>query len=174
MPRLQNTVLVTYTVTRAVAPIRLGIRPHLLARPHEATVDYALPASPVLVARGGYLEATLDASVPPLVLALRDHESAFTLHPEVTKDVPYLLERERGYASVGDTWSPGYFKLDLAEGERATFIASTESAADLEAVVDRRVAEHGDSASVASACRRRCRQFERHGAPSSFSLPISS
>jgi len=134
MPRLQNTVLVTYTVTRAVAPIRLGIRPHLLARPHEATVDYALPASPVLVARGGHFEATLDPSVPPLVLALRDHESAFTLHPEVTKDVPYLLERDRGYASIGDTWSPGYFKLDLAEGEHATFIAATENAADLEAV----------------------------------------
>jgi len=134
MPRLQNTVLVTYTVTRAAKPIRFGIRPHLHARPHEATVDYALPASPVLVARAGYLEATLDASVPPLVFALRDHESAFTLHPEVTKDVPYILEQQRGYASVGDTWSPGYFKLDLAEGERATFIASTQSAADLDAL----------------------------------------
>jgi predicted glycogen debranching enzyme len=66
---------------------------------------------------------------------LRDHESAFTLHPEVTKDVPYLLERERGYASVGDTWSPGYFKLDLREGERATVISSTESPSDVEEIV---------------------------------------
>ena len=134
MPRLQNTVLVRYAVTRAHAPIRLGIRPHLLARPHEATVDYALPQSPVLIARDGHLEATLDPAVPPLVLVLRDHESAFTLHPEITKDVPYLLERQRGYASVGDTWSPGYFKLDLAEGEHATFIASTESPASLQAM----------------------------------------
>jgi predicted glycogen debranching enzyme len=134
MPRLQNTVLVTYTVLRSVTPIRLGIRPHLLARPHEATVDYAVPASPVLVARAGYLEATLDECVPPLVLALRDHESAFALHPEMTKDVPYLLERQRGYASIGDAWSPGYFKLDLAEGERVTFIASTESVSDLDAL----------------------------------------
>jgi predicted glycogen debranching enzyme len=134
MPRLQNTVIVTYTVTRAAKPFRLGIRPHLHARPHEATVDYPLPASPVLVARGGYLEATLDASVPPLLFGLRDHESAFTLHPEVTKEVPYLLEQQRGYASVGDTWSPGYFKLDLGEGERATFIASTHGAAELEAL----------------------------------------
>jgi predicted glycogen debranching enzyme len=134
MPRLQNTVLVTYTVTRAAKPIRLGIRPHLHARPHEAPVDYPLPASPVLVARAGYMEATLDTSAPPIVLALRDHESAFTLHPEVTKDVPYLLERQRGYASVGDAWSPGYFKLDLAEGERATFIASTESVNSLDAL----------------------------------------
>ena len=131
MPRLQNTVLVTYTVTRAAKPIRLGIRPHLHARPHEAPVDYPLPASPVLVARAGSLEATLEASTPPIVLALRDHASAFTLDPEVTKDVPYLIEQQRGYPSVGDTWSPGYFKLDLAEGERATFIASTESVASL-------------------------------------------
>src|SRR6185503_20113063 len=134
MPRLQNTVIVTYTVTRAAKPFRLGIRPHLHARPHEATVDYALPASPVLVARGGHLEATLDPSVPPLTFGLRDHESSFTLHPEVTKDVPYILEQQRGYASVGDTWSPGYFKLDLSEGERVTFIASTHSAVELDAL----------------------------------------
>jgi predicted glycogen debranching enzyme len=135
MPRLQNTVLVTYTVLKTVKPIRLGIRPHLLARPHEASVDYAVPASPVLVARAGYLEATLDTSVPPLVLALRDHESAFALHPEMTKDVPYLLERQRGYAAVGDAWSPGYFKLDLAQGASATFVASTESLSDLDTLV---------------------------------------
>src|SRR4030095_6783272 len=134
MPRLQNTVIVTYSVTRAVRPFRLGIRPHLHARPHEAEVDYALPASPVLVAREGNLEATLDPAVPPLMFGLRDHQSSFTLHPEVTKDVPYLLEQQRGYASVGDTWSPGYFKLDLSERERATFIASTHGAADLDAL----------------------------------------
>jgi predicted glycogen debranching enzyme len=134
MPRLQNTVIVTYAVTRADKPFRLGIRPHLHARPHEAAVDYPLPASPVLVARAGYLEATVDASIPNLTFGLRDHESSFTLHPEVTKDVPYLLEQQRGYASIGDTWSPGYFKLDLSEGERATFIASTHGGADLDAL----------------------------------------
>jgi predicted glycogen debranching enzyme len=134
MPRLQNTVIVSYHVTRATTAIRLGIRPHLHARPHEASVDYALPASPVLIARAGYLEATLDASVPPLVFGLRDHASSFTLQPEVAKDVPYLIEQQRGYAFVGDTWSPGYFKLDLAEGERATFIASTQAPSDLDAL----------------------------------------
>jgi predicted glycogen debranching enzyme len=134
MPRLQNTVMVTYTVTRAERPFRLGIRPHLHARPHEAPVDYALPGSPVLVARAGYLETTFEPSIPPLLFALRDHESSFTLHPEVSKDVPYLLEGQRGYPAVGDTWSPGYFKLDLAEAERATFIASTQSPADLDAL----------------------------------------
>ena len=32
-----------------------------------------------LLARAGYLEATLDPSVPTVVMALRDHESSFTL-----------------------------------------------------------------------------------------------
>jgi predicted glycogen debranching enzyme len=134
MPRLQNTVIVSYHVTRAANPIRLGLRPHLHARPHEASVNYALTAAPVLIARGGYLEATLEASVPPLVFGMRDHESSFTLHPEATKEVPYLLEQQRGYASIGDTWSPGYFKLDMTEGERATFVASTQSPGDLDAL----------------------------------------
>jgi predicted glycogen debranching enzyme len=134
MPRLQNTVLVKYRALHASSPIRLGIRPHLHARPHEATVDYPLSASPVLLARAGYLEATLDPSVPTVVMALRDHESSFTLHSEVTKDVPHVLEQQRGYPSAGDTWSPGYYKLDLVEGEQATFIASTESTASLDAI----------------------------------------
>jgi predicted glycogen debranching enzyme len=160
MPRLQNTVIVTYTVIRAVEPFRLGIRPHLHARPHEAEVDYALPASPVLVARGGYLEATLDATVPPLMFGLRDHQSSFTLHPEVTKDVPYLIEQQRGYASVGDTWSPGYFKLDLAEGERATFIASTHG--DLDA--------HDTDEALSTEIARRTRLVSAAGDVSSGAL----
>ncbi len=108
------------------------------------------------------------------MLALRDHESAFTLHPEVTKDVPYLLEQQRGYASVGDTWSPGYFKLDLAEGERATFIASTESAADLDAIATDEVLNteiQRRSRLLVAAGRR---QLQRRCAPSSCSPPISS
>ena len=107
------------------------------------------------LSRDGHLEATVDPAVPALVLVLRDHESAFTLHPEITKDVPYLLERQRGYASVGDTWSPGYFKLDLAEGEHATFIASTESPASLQAMSTDESLNTEIQASFASARRRR-------------------
>jgi predicted glycogen debranching enzyme len=158
MPRLQNTVIVTYRITQSARAIRLGIRPHLHARPHEAPVDYALPQSPVLVARGAYLEATLNASVPALVFGMRDHASSFTLHPEVTKDVPYLLEEQRGYASLGDTWSPGYFKLDLAEGERATFIASTQSPVDLDALAT--------DAALATEVSRRSRLLTAAGAVS--------
>ena len=52
----------------------------------------------------------------------------------MTDDVKYAIEEERGYASRGPAWSPGYYKLDLTEGDHVTFVASTESLADLEAL----------------------------------------
>jgi predicted glycogen debranching enzyme len=80
----------------------------------------------------------------------------------VTKDVPYLIEQQRGYASTGDTWSPGYFKLDLAERERATFIASTNGAADLDALATEEA--------LSTEMNRRTRLFHAAGAVSSETL----
>jgi predicted glycogen debranching enzyme len=63
--------------------------------------------------------------VPTIRLAIRDHASAFTVET-VTEALHYELEEQRGYAADGSTWSPGYYKVDLAEHEQITFIASTE------------------------------------------------
>jgi predicted glycogen debranching enzyme len=134
MPHQQNTVIVTYTLTRADEPVRLGFRPLLHARPHEAPVDAPLPAQPVLVARSRHLEVTLDSAVPPLRLVVKSRPASFTVEPQLIEDVRYRLEEERGYPSRGGAWSPGYYKFDLAEGDHATFLASTESLADLEAL----------------------------------------
>ena len=43
LPRFQNTVLVTYTLLAGDGLVRLGLRPLLNARPHEAPVDHPLP-----------------------------------------------------------------------------------------------------------------------------------
>jgi predicted glycogen debranching enzyme len=134
MPHHQNTVIVTYTVTRAGGPVRLGFRPLLHARQHEAPVDTPLPAEPMIVAHPRYLEVTFDPAVPPLRLAVRNRPATFTFEPQVTDDVKYGIEEERGYASRGPAWSPGYYKLDLTEGDHVMFVASTEPVADLEAL----------------------------------------
>ena len=39
----------------------------------------------------------------------------------------YRLEHSRGYEASGDAWSPGYFRVDLVEGQSVTVAASTES-----------------------------------------------
>ncbi|MGC3967259.1 MAG: glycogen debranching enzyme N-terminal domain-containing protein [Pirellulales bacterium] len=38
----------------------------------------------------------------------------------------YRLERARGYEYEGEVWSPGYFRVDLEEGEEAVLVGSTE------------------------------------------------
>ena len=44
-----------------------------------------------------------------------------------TSTILYWTEQNRGYESQGTLWSPGYFRVDLTEGEQATLIASTEA-----------------------------------------------
>jgi predicted glycogen debranching enzyme len=51
LPRFQNTVHVTYRFVSGDGPIRLGLRPLLTARPHEAPVNHPLPPDPTLVAQ---------------------------------------------------------------------------------------------------------------------------
>ena len=134
MPHQQNTVLVTYTVVRAHGRVRLRLRPQLQLRPHEGPVDVPLPASPASVAHARHLEITLDPAMSPLRLAVSIESCPFQPDPRVVEGVLYALERERGYSWCGSAWSPGYYDLDLDEGEQATFLASTDSIAEIEAL----------------------------------------
>jgi predicted glycogen debranching enzyme len=52
--------------------------------------------------------------------------SAFTFDRRETLDIPYPVERSRGYEWQGSLWSPGYYRCDLGEGEQTTLVASTE------------------------------------------------
>ena len=125
MPNEQNSIFVTYTLLKADATVRFGLRPMVAIRMHEAPVDRTVPQEPVLIAHERYLEVNAGETVPTIRLAIRDHEATFTVQ-SVTEDLHYELEEQRGYPAEGSTWSPGYYKLDLAKDEQVTFIASTE------------------------------------------------
>ena len=127
LPRFQNTVVVSYHLLRGNGPIRLGLRPLLNARPHEAPVDHPLPASPSLHARDGHIEVQFTPDIPVLRLTARGVPSAFTLDTMTLKHIHYRLEHSRGYQASGDSWSPGYYRADLNEGEFLSLVASTES-----------------------------------------------
>jgi predicted glycogen debranching enzyme len=127
LPRFQNTVIVSYKLLKGKGPVRLGLRPLLNARPHEAPVDHALPTSPALVAREGHLEVQLARDIPILRLLSRGAPSAFTVDPLTVRQLHYRLEESRGYQAIGDGWSPGYFRTDLTEGDTIALLASTET-----------------------------------------------
>ncbi len=80
-----------------------------------------------------WLDVNVGESVPTIRLAVRDHDASFTV--DDVERGPAL--RPGGAAWLSRrwrTWSPGYYKLDLAESEQVTFIASTESPAALDAL----------------------------------------
>src|SRR5262245_20354943 len=143
LPRFQNTALVTYTLLHGPGPVRLGLRPLLNARPHEAPVDYPLPQTPSLVSKDHQIEVRFAPDVPPLRLQLLERPGAFTVDDITIQHLHYRTEYSRGYEASGDAWSPGYFRVDLTEGQSVTVAASTESVETMTALTpaDARAAE---------------------------------
>jgi predicted glycogen debranching enzyme len=52
--------------------------------------------------------------------------SLFTYLPNQTIQIGYQHEAERGYASAGHLWTPGFFLVELRPNQAATLIATTE------------------------------------------------
>jgi predicted glycogen debranching enzyme len=153
LPRFQNTAMVTYRLVSGDDVVRLGVRPLLNARPHEAPVDHPLFEEPTIIARHQQIEVRFSADVPPLRLRLGRAPGAFTYDPQTVQHLYYRKEESRGYEAVGDAWTPGYFRVDLQAGESVTFVASTESADTMNALTP--------EAADASEHERRRRLLER-------------
>ena len=127
MPYMSNTVHIGYRLVSGPGPVRLKIRVAVHFRPHNAALDEGLPASSYdLQASDGRLEVH-GLAIPPLRLYMDGDSPAFTIETKRFTDILYRIEQQRGYGAQGDLWSPGYFRVDLAPGKDATFIASTEN-----------------------------------------------
>jgi predicted glycogen debranching enzyme len=123
----QNTVHIQYRLVEGTGPIRLQLRPAVHFRGHEAPVSEELPGPHVLTAIDDRYELCGDKRFPPLRLAIRGCEGSFTLKGATVREVLYRIEESRGYQAKGDLWSPGHFRVEIAQNQPATLIASTES-----------------------------------------------
>ncbi len=125
----QNTVQVFYRLTAGEGVARLEIHPTVHFRPHDAPVSTPLDKGYQLTVVDGRYELTSPwPNLPPLRLALDGLHPTFTVAPRRIEDVYYGIEDRRGYESVGDLWSPGFFGANLSLGEDAVALtASTES-----------------------------------------------
>ncbi len=124
----QNTVHVSYQVSGNGPRPRLELRPAVNFRHYGSAVDQLPEATYRISAVEGRYEITHpDAALPPLRMKLRGGSPAFTIDPRRIHQVVYRSELDRGYDYEGDLWSPGAFRIDLAEQENATLIGSTET-----------------------------------------------
>ena len=133
IPHLQNTAYLNYRMMfedgrrgeQGRLP-RLMLRPLVHFRSHDDPVNRADPAPYRFSASGDRYEVNAGDVYPTLRMTLRGLRTAFTLDAVETSQIVYRLEKQRGYESTGDQWSPGFFHAELAEGEPTTLIASTE------------------------------------------------
>ncbi len=126
MPHLQNTVHVNYRLIEGKGPIRLKIRPSVHFRPHEGALA-ELQREYKVTFENNRFEICAAGQQLGLRLVLFGERGAFTLEPKVIQKLLYRIEESRGYESVGDLWSPGYFRADLDSGHDVTLVGSTEA-----------------------------------------------
>jgi predicted glycogen debranching enzyme len=128
IPHLQNTVYVSYKLAGGGEgrPVRLRLRPLVHFRGHDAAVDSPHPGHYRFTAWGDHYEITAGTAIPALRMTLAGDGPAFILDAARTGEIVFRLEAQRGYESTGGLWSPGFFRVELAEDRPATLVASVE------------------------------------------------
>ncbi len=126
MPHRQNTVHIRYRLVRGEGVLRLGLRPAIHFRSHDAAVSAASDASYALKICEDHYELSGSKDLPPLRMLLYGARGAFTTSRQ-THEVIYKAEENRGYDYKGDLWSPGFFRVDLTQELDATLVVSTEA-----------------------------------------------
>ena len=123
----QNTVHVIYRLISSEGVMRLGVRPAVEIRHHDAPVNTPPPGPYVITLKDDRYEIFAGDAFPTLRLHFTAPHSAFTYDRRHIAKVCYSSEEERGYDHIGQMWSPGYFRSNLATGEQAALVASVES-----------------------------------------------
>jgi predicted glycogen debranching enzyme len=127
LPSGHNLVHVTFRVLSAKCPVRLRLRPFINFRPLEAAVDDPLPPTYAITARDTLYEISVGPNQPVLRVTTVGGESVqFVADGASRRECVFPMEAERGYASRGWEWSPGYFAMTLARDAATCLIAGTE------------------------------------------------
>ncbi|MFN7994898.1 MAG: amylo-alpha-1,6-glucosidase [Bryobacteraceae bacterium] len=126
MPHRQNTVYVIYRLVAGSGSLRLGLRPAIRFRPHDASVTVELGKDYKLCVCEDQFEVSGGPDVPVLRMLLCGRAAAFTFDRKLTQEIRYATEQNRGYDSQGNLWSPGYFRIDLVPGQQVSLLASTD------------------------------------------------
>ncbi len=121
----RNTVFASYELAGDSKAVELELEPWIRFRPHDGALDLPAGGPYALQVVDERYEISSDG-FPPLRMGLDGGPHTFTIDRKRLRDVRYLLERTRGYDSIGELYSPGLFRIALAPGSAATFFASAE------------------------------------------------
>src|SRR5580698_2679818 len=101
-----NTVFSSYELVGGNTAIEMELEPWIRFRPHDGALDLPLGGPYALQVIDDRYEIACEG-YPPLRMGLDGGQHTFTMDRKRLGDVRYLLERARGYESVGELHSPG-------------------------------------------------------------------
>jgi predicted glycogen debranching enzyme len=113
--------------------VSLDLRPVVRFRSHDLQVDAPLETGYRHVQDSDGLRVTGIEGFPDLRMRISGMGTAFTDDVRILPEFLYRVEASRGYASVGDTWSPGFWTALLLAGSEVALIASTAAWDDVPA-----------------------------------------
>jgi predicted glycogen debranching enzyme len=127
MPHNQNTVLIRYRLLEGSGTIRIKLLPTVHFRSYDAPVSAPLNGPFRLQVVDGRVELLNQNPQPILRMRVDGEKTAFTVEGRLLRELLYRIEADRGYASSGELYTPGYFRADLRQDHPVTLIGSTES-----------------------------------------------
>ncbi len=127
LPHKQNSVHVHYRLLSGDVPVRLNLRLAVNFRPHDDPVRRMEASAYRVLANNDRYEIHGPGVEFPLRLFLYGEKAALTLEWQMSRDVVYRVEGQRGYEVEGDLWCPGYFFADLSRENDVTLVASVEN-----------------------------------------------
>lgn len=125
MTYMQNTVHVIYKVLSGDDSLQITLQPLLHFRSTNLSVDVPITQNYIMTIIKNRYEVCCEGC-PSLKMYLDGEESHFTLSEQKIKDIYFRVEARRGYASLGECWSPGFLDVLVSKGKPAAFLASTE------------------------------------------------
>lgn len=129
----QNTVCIFYNLLSDQTDIFLKWRPYFHFRMHDQAVNTSIENEDYHVHAMGF-EYEVECSHFPKLRIIDGAQATYFNDYHELKDVFYELEFLRGYESIGNLKSPGFFSLPLKPHCKVSFSVSTEEWAVLEAL----------------------------------------
>jgi len=104
---------------------RLTIRPWIRFATHDNPVRPDSPKRYTLSVEDDRYEVSAE-DFPTLRLALPDADERFVVDGGERRDIFLRVEADRGYTANRAIWSPGYFVVEIKDGQQVGFVASSE------------------------------------------------
>ena len=167
----ESQIMIRYTVDEASEKFTMRLKPFLAFRSIHALTQENMALNTRYEEVDGGVKFHLYESLPSLYIQ-GNKKMEFVGMPDWYRDVEYIKERYRGYGYREDLYVPGYFELELKEGDSFVISASLNETASkgLKTKFTREVGNRNAKDSMKNMLINAAQQFIQHNADGTVML----